>query len=86
MKKLIDLPNIGVALESQLNKVGIFTYEDLKAAGSKDAWFRIFVTDSSACINRLMALEGAIQGIKKTLLSEEVKADSKAFYNEIKQK
>ena len=24
--------------------------------------------DESACINRLMALEGAIQGIKKTML------------------
>ena len=36
--------------------------------------------DESACIHRLMALEGAIQGVKKAMLSEEVKADLKEFY------
>ncbi|MGN0610530.1 MAG: TfoX/Sxy family DNA transformation protein [Ruminiclostridium sp.] len=36
--------------------------------------------DESACINRLMALEGALRGIKKALLPEEVKADLKEFY------
>ena len=42
--------------------------------------------DESACINRLMALEGAIQGIKKAILPDEVKADLKEFYkaNKIK--
>ena len=42
--------------------------------------------DESACINRLMSLEGAIRGIKKTLLPDEVKADLKEFYkaNKIK--
>ena len=42
--------------------------------------------DESACINRLMALEGAIRGIKKSLLPDEVKADVKEFYkaNKIK--
>ena len=36
--------------------------------------------DESACIHRLMALEGAIQGVKKTMLTDEVKADLKEFY------
>ena len=36
--------------------------------------------DESACINRLMALEGAIQGIKKAILPDEVKTDLKEFY------
>ncbi|MGF0018519.1 TfoX/Sxy family DNA transformation protein [Sporofaciens sp. SGI.106] len=36
--------------------------------------------DESACINRLMELEGAIEGIKKTILPDEVKADLKEFY------
>ena len=42
--------------------------------------------DKSACINLLMALEGAIQGIKKAILPDEVKADLKEFYkaNKIK--
>jgi len=37
--------------------------------------------DSSACIHRLYALEGAIRGIKKILLPPERKEDLKAFYN-----
>ncbi|MGN0329133.1 MAG: TfoX/Sxy family DNA transformation protein [Lachnospira sp.] len=32
----------------------------------------------------LMALEGAIQGVKKTMLSDEVKADLKVFYQQHK--
>ena len=36
--------------------------------------------DKSACINLLMALEGAIQGIKKAILPDEVKTDLKEFY------
>lgn len=32
------------------------------------------------CIHRLMALEGAIPGVKKTMLSDEVKAEMKEFY------
>lgn len=36
--------------------------------------------DELACINLLMALEGAIQGIKKAILPDEVKTDLKEFY------
>ena len=48
-----------------------------KDVGAKTAWLKIQEIDESACINRLMALEGAIRGIKKTILDEEVKADLK---------
>ncbi|HDK7162428.1 TPA: TfoX/Sxy family DNA transformation protein, partial [Clostridium botulinum] len=34
---------------------------------------------ASACIHRLLALEGAIQGVKKTALPQERKADLKDF-------
>ena len=37
--------------------------------------------DTSACIHRLLALEGAIQCVKKTALSQECKADLKDFYD-----
>lgn len=56
------------------------TEEELKSVGAKQAWLKIQTIDESACINRLMALEGAIQGVKKTELSDEVKADLKEFY------
>ncbi|WP_061313208.1 TfoX/Sxy family protein [Clostridium botulinum] len=81
MGELSKLPNIGKEVESQLNKVGIFTYDELKNIGSEEAWLKIQKNDVSACIHRLLALEGAIQGIKKTALSQERKESLKNFYN-----
>lgn len=80
MGELSKLPNIGKAVEEQLNQVGIETYEQLKEAGSKEAWLRIKGIDDSACINRLCALEGAIQGIRWHNLEDEVKAELKDFF------
>ena len=76
MGELSKLPNIGKAVEAQLIQVGIETPEALREIGAKAAWLKIQEIDPSACINRLMALEGAIQGVKK--------ADLKAFYQEHK--
>ncbi|NFD76683.1 TfoX/Sxy family protein [Clostridium botulinum] len=81
MGELSKLPNIGRKVESQLNKVGIFSYDELKDIGTEQAWLKIQEIDSSACIHRLLALEGAIQGVKKTALSQERKAELKDFYN-----
>ncbi|MDU5105712.1 TfoX/Sxy family protein [Clostridium sp.] len=84
MGELSKLPNIGEFVEKQLNEVGISTYEELKEAGAKDAWLRIKSIDDSACIHRLYALEGAIRGINKNQLPEEIKNELKEFYNENK--
>ena len=84
MGELSKLPNIGEVVEKQLNEVGIMTYEKLKEIGSKQAWLDIKSIDDSACINRLYALEGAIQGIKKSQLSKEVKVELKGFYDTVK--
>ncbi|WP_394884095.1 TfoX/Sxy family protein [Clostridium butyricum] len=80
MGELSKLPNIGKFVEKQLNDVGINTCEQLKKAGSMEAWLRIKDVDPSACINRLYALEGAIEGIKKSQLSSEIKEKLKEFY------
>ena len=80
MGELAKLPNIGKTIEEQLLQVGISSADELKKIGSKAAWLKIQAIDESACIHRLMALEGAIQGVKKTMLSDEVKADLKEFY------
>ena len=80
MGELAKLPNIGKTVEEQLLQVGISSADELKKIGSKAAWLKIQEIDESACIHRLMALEGAIQGVKKTMLSDEVKADLKEFY------
>ena len=80
MGELSKLPNIGKVVEEQLMQVGINTADELKSTGAKAAWLKIQQIDESACINRLLALEGAIRVVKKTLIPEEVKADLKAFY------
>lgn len=80
MGELSSLPNIGKAVEEQLFRVGIKSALELKRIGAKEAWLKIQEIDETACIHRLMALEGAIQGVKKTMLSDEVKADLKEFY------
>lgn len=80
MGELSKLPNIGKTVEEQLNQVGIYSVDELKRTGAKEVWLKIQKIDESACIHRLMALEGAIEGVKKTMLPDEVKADLKEFY------
>ncbi|MBR4447090.1 TfoX/Sxy family protein [Methanobrevibacter sp.] len=84
MGELSKLPNIGKVVEEQLNEVGINTVDDLIDIGSKEAWLKIKEIDDSACINRLMALEGAIQNIRWHDLSEDDKNNLKEFYNNFK--
>ena len=84
MGELTRLPNIGKEIERQLNEVGIYTENELKSVGAEAAWLKIKQMDASACIHRLLCLEGAIEGIKKTLISDNRKAELKNFYNEHK--
>lgn len=81
MGELSKLPNIGKEVERQLNEAGIHTYDELKELGAEQVWLKIQENDPSACIHRLLALEGAIQDMKKTQLPEERKAELKEFYN-----
>ena len=64
--------------------MGIVTPEALRQVGTKAAWLKIQEIDPSACIHRLLALEGAIQCVKKSMLPDAVKSDIKAFYQELK--
>ncbi|MBQ2034862.1 MAG: TfoX/Sxy family DNA transformation protein [Peptococcaceae bacterium] len=59
MGELSKLPNIGKTVEEQLSQVGISSVGELMKVGAKAAWLKIQEIDKSACINRLMALEGA---------------------------
>ena len=86
MGKLSKLPNIGKVVEKQLNDVGINTVDELIDIGSKEAWVKIKELDESACINKLMAIEGAIQNIRWHDLSEADKENLKDFYKNIKNK
>ena len=84
MGALSERPNIANKLEAQLADVGITTFEELREIGSRDAWLRIKMKAPSACIMRLSALEGAIQGVRWHYLDEDTKASLKDFYNKHK--
>lgn len=84
MGNLSKLPNIGVELEKQLFDIGITTEEELRSVGSREAWLRILQRDPSACIMRLSALEGAVQGIRWHYLDSETKESLKEFYHKHK--
>ena len=84
MGELSELQNIGTEVEKQLNQVGIHTEKELKDLGSKQAWLKIKEIDDSACIHRLYALEGAIQGIRKKELDSQKKEELKEFYHHFK--
>lgn len=80
----MKLPNIGKTVEEQLAQAGIVTADELRKNGAKAAWLKIRQVDPSACIHPLLALEGAIEGVQKSLLPGAVKADLKAFYQQHK--
>ena len=82
MSDLTTLPNIAKTMEQQLFQAGIHSAEELRQAGSREAWLRIFAFDPSACYNRLCGLEGAIRGVRWRDLPEDVKAGLKAFYRQ----
>lgn len=81
---LSDHVNIGKEIERQLHAVGINTIEDLSACGAETAWLKIQEIDPSACLNRLMGLEGAVQNIRWHDLPEADKRRLKAFYQDHK--
>lgn len=81
MGELSKALNIGIVVEAQLHEVGIDTLEELKRVGAEQAWLKIQGIDNSVCMQKLLGLEGAIQGIKKTMLPEERKAELRQFYD-----
>jgi len=80
MGELANLPNIGKIVEQQLIEAGVPTFAQLKELGSRETWLRIQANDPSACIHRLLSLEGAIRGVKKTELPATVKEELRQFY------
>lgn len=82
MGGLRDLPNVGRVLEKNLTDAGIATPEELRRAGAREAFLRIRASvDPGACIQMLYGLEGAVRGVRDTLLDGDVKRALKAFYD-----
>lgn len=84
MEKLTDLPNLGPVLAGNLQKIGVETPEQLRALGSKEAFLRIRIqVDSEACLHQLQALEGAVEGVRKSCLTQEKKQELRDFYERV---
>lgn len=84
MEKLTDLPNIGPKLAENLNRIGVTTPEELRALGAEGAFLRIRAqVDPTACLHQLEALAGAAEGVRKSLLSPERKAELKTWYRSL---
>lgn len=79
MSELKSLPNIGKELEKLLIQAEIKSAEELKRVGSENAFIRIKTIDPTACISKLCALEGAVQGIRWHQLSKNRKLELKEF-------
>lgn len=79
---LTTLPNIGTVLAHLLNSIGIETKQELIDMGAEEAITRLSrIENVNVCINKLMALEGAIQGIRWHHLSKEKKEELKEYFN-----
>jgi len=79
MTDLTTLRNIGKEMESKLKSVGIATAEELKAAGSREAFLRVKLRYPYVCLVHLYTLEGAVSGIEYNQLAEDVKRSLKEY-------
>lgn len=83
MGELTKLPNVGKVLEKNLNEIGIYTEHQLRETGSKEVFIRIRMIDPGACLHMLYGLQGAIEGVRDSLLPESTKRELKEFYKNL---
>lgn len=80
---LESIVNIGPKLAAGLREIGITSIEELRADGSLAVWERLRVADQFDCAHSLLALEGAIQGIRWHQLPLDLRTDLVARAKEI---
>lgn len=84
MERLTDLPNIGPKLAENLEKIGVTGPDQFRTMGAEEAFLRIRAqVDPTACLHQLEALAGAAEGVKKSLLPPERKAELKAWFKKL---
>jgi len=78
---LTELPNIGPVLAKNLRSSGIETAEQLRELGAEEAFLRVRAgADPTLCLHALEALAGAVEGVKKSALPPERKAELKRWF------
>jgi DNA transformation protein len=83
-ERLETIVNIGPKLAAGLRAVGITDLDQLRAEGAVSAWERLREADEFDCASSLLALEGAIQGIRWHHLPAERRADLTAYVHGVK--
>ncbi len=81
--ELKDLPNIGPELARLLDEAGVHSAEELRALGTQEAFLRLKARDPDAWFHKLTAIEGAVQGVRKSQLDPERKARLRAFFDSL---
>jgi DNA transformation protein len=63
-ERLEDVVNIGPALAHDLRAVGVTDLDALRAMGADEAWVRMHAAGCHDCLSSLLALEGAVRGVR----------------------
>ena len=79
MAELTSMINIGIEMAKKLKSVGIYSAEELLAAGPEQAFARLKKQYPQVCLVHLYALEGAVSHTEFNSLSVEKKQNLKAF-------
>lgn len=79
MDKLCEMINIGPVLIKKLTEAGIDSPAKLTETGSENAFLKLKGIEPTSCLNTLLALEGAIMGIRWHHLPKSRKEELKQF-------
>lgn len=75
-----DLPNVGPVLAGELRAAGITTPSRLRELGARAAWAQLrAVSPERDCASALLALEGAIRGVRWTAIDPDERRQLSAF-------
>lgn len=77
--ELTAMKNIGPEMKKKLNAIGIHNPEELVQLGSKETFLRLKSAYPAVCLVHLYTLQGAIDNTAYNQLSEDIKAELKAF-------
>lgn len=82
--ELEKMSNLGPVLAGRLRQAGIPDGETLRAVGSEAAFLRLRAQDPTVCFHMLTAIEGAVEGVRKTQLSPARRAELRTFFDSLK--
>ena len=84
MQKLISMKNIGIEMQRKLESVGIDSPKKLIDIGAEKSFLCLKEHYPKICLVYLYVLEGAINNIEYTKISNKRKSDLKEFYQYLK--